>query len=489
MFKNISIVNSLSKIYNNKKIIIYLIAILLFSIFSRVLIFNHVYHLNPQSPIFNDTQRYEAPALSLLHTGELAIDPKSISTPTMSTTPGYSLFIAGVYKVFGEDRYPLIIIQILLSSLTILIVYLISMKIWGSPVALIASALMAISPLQVLYSQVVLSETFFILFLTFALLSATYLIMADKHLTTNSYRYKWAFFLGLSIASSTMIRPISYYLVICIVLGLFLFKKKLGYEWNQLAKILSLIMLPAIIFYGSWQVRNGELTGVYEINDAKSETMLYWKANGVLMTKYSIEEIEALKMIKEMLPTSFNSFEEKAEIENKLGVKIIIDNFDDYLKLTLNNLKDILIGVGVDTQAKYYGAIVKKEKVHLVATMNSIRSQNNLITSIEKTTGFKFWYLLFMLCSATFLLTIYFFSALGFVHSFNQSPQLKVLNLLMLGIVIYFIILSTGHSSAYSRMRVPVMPIFILYAAYGVFLSYSRYFSKKVPLKNTNTIN
>jgi 4-amino-4-deoxy-L-arabinose transferase-like glycosyltransferase len=471
-------INNIKKVDEKNKMIIYLIIVLLFSFVSRVVIFTHVYHANPENSIFNDTPRYEAPALNLLHTGSLAINPHSINTPTLSTTPGYSLLIAGVYKIFGEKRYPLIIFQILISTLSIFIIFVIAAKLWTHQAALIASTLMAISPLQILYSQLMLSETLFTLFVVLSLLSATYLIIAGQYPVTKNYYYKWAFLLGLMIACSTMVRPISYYLVVCVVLGLVYFKKQLGYKWKQLANIILLIMLPAIILYGSWQVRNGMLTGVYEINDAKSETMLFWKAKGVLMTKYSLEEVEAEKKIMERLPPSFHSFKEKLAIEKKLGIEIITNNFDDYLKLTINNLIDIMLGIGVDTQAKYYSAKTKKENIIIAGHMSSIISHNNIIVTIEKATGYKVWYLLIMGYSGLLLLAIYYFSAYGFICSFNQSLTAKILNLLMLGIVAYFIILSTGHASAYSRMRVPVMPIFILYAAYGLYIFLKQYFYK-----------
>ena len=363
---------SFNTLFKTNKILVLIFIILLFSTLSRVLLFNDIYSSNPQSIELNDTVRYEKPALNLLHNGSLAIHPESVNTSSLSTTPGYSLFIAGIYTLLGEDRYPLVIAQILISSLTILIIFFIAKKLWSRRIALIASALMAVEPLQILYSQIVISETLFTLFITLSVLSIIYLFSSkDKHC-----RYKWALILGFVVACSTMIKPISYYLIVVVPIGLALSRKKLGYEWKHLARVLVLALLPSIFIYSAWQVRNGMLTGVFEINDAKSETLLYWKAKGALMLKNSLTEDEAQLAILKRLPPKFHSFKEKMKLEKELALKIIKNNWGNYLKLSVNSLKSIILGIGLDSQARYYGA------------ETNVKSRNKLV---KKKTILNMW--------------------------------------------------------------------------------------------------
>lgn len=455
-----------STLFKNNKLLILLFIVLIFSTVSRVLLFNDIYNSNPQSIEINDTVRYESPALNLLHNGSLAIDPYSINTSSLSTTPGYSLFIAGIYTLLGEDRYPLVIAQILASSLTILIIFFIAEKLWTRPIALIASTLMAVEPLQILYSQIIISETLFTLFITFSVLSIIYLFSSNN----KNCQYKWALILGFSITCATMIKPISYYLVVVIIMSLALSKKQLGYEWKNLAQVLMLIMLPAIFIYGTWQVRNGMLTGVFEINDAKSETLLFWKAKGVLMLRNSLTADEAQLAILKRLPSKFHSFKEKMKVEKELALKIIKNDLGNYVVLSVNSLKSILLGIGLDSQARYYGA------------ETNAKGRNKLTKKKTILSMYKPWFLLLIAYSSAFMLLVYLFATYGFISSFNLCTANKMINYLMLAIIVYFVLISSGHISAYSRMRVPIIPIFILYASYGIYLFSSRHLFKKKSL-------
>lgn len=451
-----------STLFKNNKLLILIFIILVFSTISRVLLFNDIYSSNPQSIELNDTARYEKPALNLLHNGSLAIDPESINTSSLSTTPGYSLFIAGIYSLLGEDRYFLVLVQILTSSLTILIIFFIAKKLWTTRIALIASILMAVEPLQILYSQIVISETLFTLFITFSVLSIIYLFSSkDKH-----SQYKWALILGFSIACSTMIKPVSYYLVVVIIIGLALSRNQLGYKWKHLARVLVITMLPAILMYSAWQVRNGMLTGVFEINDAKSETLLFWKAKGVLMLKNSLTEDEAQLAILKLLPSKFHSFKEKMKLEKELAVKIIKNDLGNYFLLSVKSLKNIMLGIGLDSQARYYGA------------ETNAKGRNKLVKKKNILNMYKPWFLLVIAYSSAFMLLVYLFATYGFISSFNLCTANKIINYLMLAVIVYFILISSGHISAYSRMRVPIIPIFILYASYGIYLFSNRHLFK-----------
>lgn len=437
--------------------LILILLILAFSSFSRIFLFDKVYSHTPESIQQNDTVRYEKPALQLLKYGTLAIEPMAPHTTTLSTTPVYSLFIAGVYKAFGlQNHYALIIIQILLSTLTVFLIFLIAYRLWGQKVALIASLLMTIAPLQILYSQLILSETLFTFLFVSSLLAFTYLV-------TSPHKYTWALTLSLLITLATMTRPISYYLVFCITLGIVIFKHRFVQTWSQLLIICLLILLPFLLVTHAWKTRNENLTGVYALNNAMSETMLYWKAKGVLMIGNSLDNDEAQQEIIKRLPSNLKTPKEQASAETKLAKNIILGDLGSYLKLTAESLKGIVLGPGLASQGGYYD-LEGKGQYH-----EKNETNKTFITSIQEKTGYQFWYLSLVLYSSILLLLSYIFSSYGFYRAIKKaSSQETVIHILMFGVIIYIVLISTGHIAADSRMRSPITPIFLLYAAYGI---------------------
>ncbi|MEE9339870.1 MAG: glycosyltransferase family 39 protein [Methylococcaceae bacterium] len=441
----------------HKSSLIFILLILVFSTFSKIFLFDTIYNQSPASIQQNDTARYETPALQLLAQGTLAVVPMAPQTTTLSTTPVYSLFIAGVYKVFGvQNHYALMVIQILLSTLSVFILFLIAYRLWGTRVALIAASFMAIAPLQILYSQLILSETLFTLLFITSLLAFTYLI-------TSPHKFTWAFILGIFITLATMTRPISYYLVFCIILGIIIFKQRFTQSWSQLIIISLLILLPFLLVTHAWKVRNEKLTGVYALNNAMSETMLYWKAKGVIMIGSSLNNDEAQQEIVKRLPTNLRTPLEQATAETKLAKEIILGDLGSYLKLTINGLKGIILGPGLSSQGGYYD-LANKGRYQATET-----TQPSFIRNIEEKTGYQLWYLSLILYSSLLLLLSYLFSTYGFYRAIKTgSSQATVVHILMLGVIAYIILISTGHIAADSRMRSPITPIFLLYAAYGI---------------------
>ncbi len=431
------------------KYLLLLITILTIATTSRMGIFSQVYNLSPISVQQNDTRRYEEPALHLLEHGTLAINPMSPQTTTLSTTPVYSLFIAGVYKTFGlNNRYTLIILQIIVSVLSILILYFLAQQLWNQQVALIAATLMTIEPLQILYSQIILSETLFSFFLISSLLALVKLITSQKE-------YKWALTFGIIITLATMTRPISYYLVLCIILGLIIFKPHITQTWPKLFIILALILTPFLLTTTAWKTRNADLTGIYALNNAMSETMLYWKAKGVLQISESLSEEQAQQKIIKKLPplAEMNTPKKRADAESMLAKEIILGDFKSYLKLSVIGLKAIILGPGLASQAMYYDNKNKGE----IATANNDKQH-------------KPWYIALIAYGIAFVLFSYILFATGYLYAVKRATQQhRVIHVLMLGSIVYFILISTGHIATDSRMRVPIIPVILLYASYGVY--------------------
>ena len=82
---------------------------------------------DPHVVVQADTATYERPALALLEDGDFSRSPQD-QRPEFLRTPGYPAFIATVYLIFGQSHAALLLMQVLLSTVTVLVVYLLGAR-------------------------------------------------------------------------------------------------------------------------------------------------------------------------------------------------------------------------------------------------------------------------------------------------------------------------------------------------------------------------
>ncbi|MFI5346136.1 MAG: glycosyltransferase family 39 protein [Elusimicrobiota bacterium] len=114
-------------------------------------------------PTSND--QYETIAISVVERGEFAIEP---GKPTSGREPVYPLFIALIYKAFGERPAMVIFFQCILSVMTGLFVWLTGRKLFDEVAALAALVVFTFYPQSIYYSAYFFRET--ILCLSFAVM-------------------------------------------------------------------------------------------------------------------------------------------------------------------------------------------------------------------------------------------------------------------------------------------------------------------------------
>jgi 4-amino-4-deoxy-L-arabinose transferase-like glycosyltransferase len=90
--------------------------------------------------------------------------------PTAIRGPGYPYLLGGAYALSGDSRALGRAVGAALGALSVLLLYLISKRIWGRRIGLVAAALAALFPPLVLVSRDLVSETLFVPLMLGALL-------------------------------------------------------------------------------------------------------------------------------------------------------------------------------------------------------------------------------------------------------------------------------------------------------------------------------
>src|SRR3989441_6656175 len=144
-------------------------------------------HLPNDEP--DDGRLYARIAVNVLEHRSYSIETEEPYSPTLIRVPGYPLFIAGVYAVFGRDNNRAVrIVQAVLDTITCWLIALLALA-WapaGWPLDkrrrlfLIALAMAVCCPFPAIYVTTILTETCTTLLATLCALSATLAVKAES---------------------------------------------------------------------------------------------------------------------------------------------------------------------------------------------------------------------------------------------------------------------------------------------------------------------
>jgi 4-amino-4-deoxy-L-arabinose transferase-like glycosyltransferase len=165
--------------------------------------------------------------------------------PSALRAPGYPYFLGGFYAVSGDSVAVGRTVNAVLGALAVLLIYLITKRIWGRRTGLLAAGLAAIFPPLVLLSKELLSESLFI-----ALeLGAVLCILEFRR----SRAMRWAALAGLLCGLGALTRNPGPALAIPLIVGLWALRPAFSRRALRAPALGLLCMLLAI---APWAVRN-----------------------------------------------------------------------------------------------------------------------------------------------------------------------------------------------------------------------------------------
>jgi 4-amino-4-deoxy-L-arabinose transferase-like glycosyltransferase len=165
--------------------------------------------------------------------------------PSALRAPGYPYFLGALYAVSDDSAAVGRLANAALGALAVFLIYLISRRIWGQRIALLAAALTAIFPPLVLLSRELLSEPLFI-----ALeLGMVLCILEFRRLR----ELRWAALAGLLFGLATLTRNPGPALAIPLIVGLWVLRPRLN---RRAMAAPAIALLCAVLTIAPWTVRN-----------------------------------------------------------------------------------------------------------------------------------------------------------------------------------------------------------------------------------------
>ena len=149
---------------------------------------------------WDDQGGYKQLGAALARSGEFTRFPESPTfIPEVIRTPGYPLFVAVVYRLFGEHTLAVAIAQAFVVALICLLVYALARRVGGERVAQAAALMTALFPPLPYYGALVLTEVWTTFVLTGAMLMCLRAIQGGR-------RRDFAF-AGVLFSAATLVRP------------------------------------------------------------------------------------------------------------------------------------------------------------------------------------------------------------------------------------------------------------------------------------------
>lgn len=210
-------------------------------------------------PVTTDGIRYDANAVHLLNTGEMLVLESGRLYP-----PGYPLFLAGMYALFGHEYVPVYLVQFFLIGVCGALTFTLARRYFRLPygLSLLIGACVTAWPYMVLYAMLLFSEVVGITLL----LGSTVLLYA--YLSKPEPHSRALFWSGIVLGLSTMVRPVSMLLPFWIVLlwsAYLLVTRQPVPSWRVAVRYLIAFFIPLVLWSTYTFAAQGRVDSVYSL--------------------------------------------------------------------------------------------------------------------------------------------------------------------------------------------------------------------------------
>ena len=381
------------------------------------------------------------------------------SSPEALRTPAYPFFIASIYTLFGNSPWIVILFQIPISLLSCWIFFLIVTKVSDVRSAFCASLLFALDPFLILYTNLLYSETLFILF---SLLGSFFLLRGIAK--SSEKKFLSFIFSAFLFGIAGLTRPVVMYLPFLIVILLICI-----YGRNFKKSILYAGIFTAVFFLTltPWMLRNKRIYDTFSLSISKSLNFLVLQVVPIKMDledkplqecqRLLMEEANARMVQKGLDPRDLNLFERSPYWE-ELGWEYIKKYPGLFVKNYVIGIALNLSGLGTYPLAETLGLVHHRETFDPRDYSDLTEMRDNWI---DRKNGVQVFIGIIV---GLFLILCYVSLAIGFRRAWKNLDRRSVL--LVLGMILYFMLI-TG-AAVHIRFKAPVIPYYLVFSGIGL---------------------
>ena len=428
---------------------------------SRLILLDTIHESDPSRMIAQDSGVYEHLAQSIIRDGRFTSEADGSVQPDVIRTPGYPLYIAAVYTLFGVDQFWPLALQVVLSALTLVPLYWMGAIIWSQETGLVAAMLYALDYVSLLASQMLLTDSVYVFTLITALSLGVAALLKERGV-------RWPLLgFGVMLALATLIRPVSYYLIVPILIGFgYVYFRRSG--WRTSVSLTLLIILPWILIVGGWQARNYVVADTTELSAIKGINLMRYRGAFIIAKRDGIPLLEAREVFRNEIAGHEQMSDSAKSAAYTTKALELIKAYPEYAFAgQLTGTAQLLMVPGEAEVLRFAGFESPGEGV----AGDLLRLPGDAF--VQKWVLDNPAYLGLFILASLYLLVLYTGSGLSLVKlARERGPHLPA-QVFLLGVMLYFIVVS-GGPEGYPRLRMPITPLVALFAASGWFYLLSR---------------
>jgi hypothetical protein len=199
------------------------------------------------------------------HLGQLLKPPPELLGLTVFHPPGYPA-VVWLGELLGGGA-GILAIQVLLAAITLVAVYGVGQRISGHAAGLTALVIVAIEPLSILYTGLVMSETAF----TALMICSVWVLLRCWDSASWRVSLMAGFLLGLAV----LIRPVALYLPALLVPATAVVVSQ---SRRRKAVMAGVLLMGFLLPVGAWVLRNAEVAGGPMLSSVDSYNLLAYRA-------------------------------------------------------------------------------------------------------------------------------------------------------------------------------------------------------------------
>lgn len=254
----------------------WLLAVVALALLIRLAAVGYI-HPDPRDGRFDDTVWYDTAARHLADGKGYVFDPTvwftadgsrvypgDDLTPSAVWPPGYPVTLAAVYAVTGDSLWAARLLNVVFGAATVALVYLIARRLFGRTAAIFAGTALALLPAHILYTTILMSETYFGFLLAATIAAFIFLVLDPERPDLRAVFAVGvlAFFTGYTRGE---------YLVFPFFLVLIL----LAARWRQALPAAGALMLGGVLVVTPWVIRNQVQMGEFLVGTTGSGRVLW----------------------------------------------------------------------------------------------------------------------------------------------------------------------------------------------------------------------
>ncbi|MDO8555215.1 MAG: glycosyltransferase family 39 protein [bacterium] len=388
--------------------------------------------------------------------------------------PGYPLFLAFFYKIFGVF-WPAIVAQIILSALLSVLIFKIGEKVgFGKKISFIAGVLTATAPHLIYYGNFFVTEALFAFLLLFGIL---YFI---KFLKRPSVAL--AVLSGLFLGLDTLVKTSGQYLVfVFLAVGfLYFWKSKENSGFKKYAVFLSVFFCVFILAVLPLAVRNYFESGSFSLNSQGAYLLYRYEGASIVVVRDKVSFGDAERIAKKelLVGTGLENLPEEKLTDLKYSsvlldrtLGLMGDNLGAVFKVGLANV------FAFWTHSNYAYFLVSYKIISMPAggfpvTYALASGDLTKVLEIAKSV-LKEPYYLVAFVSRVFWVLAALFAAVAFIYGVFKKEigfQKRMFVLFLFLVIFYYnftsMVLGFGVEG---RLRYNVEPIMYLLAVFGLY--------------------